>query len=305
MIRVAVARSSIRMFSSGAWASAVVAGRAERRRPGRGAAAQTWYIGTVPGHRHRCSPTVPVTVLGRRPRRQDDRVVGRRPPGGLALALRSISMSREAVVVEVAPERRPRRPSGPGPGRAGCRAARAPRPGSRSWASRSVWPDHRPWRLSVGSNVSDLGRRRGPSSPADERARSPSRRGGRRASRRSMRRDDRALVVGRRPGAGVEAARRRAGRPSSQQRRERRRPAAGPRSAASDGQARVGVVAASSARPARARRCPCRRPTTPGGRARSSSPPSISAASASRRRGRRSSSASSALLPVSSWPSTR
>ena len=49
VIRVAVARSSIRTFSSGAWASQSSRAAPSDRRPARGRAAHTWYIGTVPG----------------------------------------------------------------------------------------------------------------------------------------------------------------------------------------------------------------------------------------------------------------
>ena len=179
---------------------------------------------------------------------------------------------------------------------------------SRAWAWAgvtvlgvgSVWPAHRPWRLSVVSKVAASSAAT-PSRPPRKRSTPHSARmssSSRRSIRASVARW--AAVGGRLPASSPSTAGRPPGSHNVASACTSRWPALGSRTDRLECASWVMVRRWSSSTT-----IPLPPPTIPGRPAMSRLPPSISAASASRSEGRRSSSASSALLPVSSWPSTR
>ena len=103
IIFVAATRSSIRMFSSGAWAR-------QSARPAPSVVAGTRCCGADLVHRHGArerdadARLIPVDLARDGGRGLDDRVGRRRPPGGLGLAHDHVDVA-EPVLVEVAAQR--------------------------------------------------------------------------------------------------------------------------------------------------------------------------------------------------------
>ena len=217
MIRVAVARSSIRTFSFGAWAS-----QSSRAAPR--VVSGTRCAARTPGTSAPCPTSTPSSsATGRsrpRPRRRTATTTGWSTgdhQAGSPSRCDDLDVA-EPVIVEMPSQRRHDVGGALLRARSGCPCGRAPRPGSRSSACDSMWPDHRPCRLRVGSKASTSA------------AAIPSRPRGEPVDALVLahvvevpevaRRDDRALGVGRGDDAGIQAL---DGRPALgvPQRRER------------------------------------------------------------------------------------
>ena len=272
-MRVAVARSSRRTFSSGAWAR-----QSSRAVPsevvGTRAAAQTWYIG-VPGIESHGDRRWPCYHLGRRPgdawTSGDGPTASTSARSGLEGRPRCRrSRARRGCVVSRHDD------LGLLIGDQADVEARMPLGRHDRLGLGSRWPGPRPWMLRVGSNVMPEGL--APVEPADEGSTpSTARAAGRRS--RGVRVDDRQLGPRRWPRTGVEP-RGTAGRPPRPT--SRRAPgSAGPQHWVAASRRWSGRRRRSCAPPAPRRRCPARRRRL-GRSVRSRPPPSMSAASASR-----------------------